>query len=109
MAYLAPETITQVEEKLATVRPTLHKMMLKLPYLRFQHERIMSGYGMSLLGRSECRRRAVGPCPPLTQSGPSTLASSIVERRHTFPRQMAVQNCRGEAEVSRSSTSRLPV
>jgi hypothetical protein len=43
MAYLAPETIAQVEEKLATVRPTLHKMMLKLPYLRFQHEREMDG------------------------------------------------------------------
>lgn len=39
MAFLTPDQIKEIEEKLGTLLPRYNKMLLKLPYTRFQQEK----------------------------------------------------------------------
>ena len=39
MAFLTPDQIKEIEEKLGTLLPKYNKMLLKLPFTRFQQEK----------------------------------------------------------------------
>ena len=39
MTYFTSERIAKVDEKLGTVLPKYNEMLLKLPYLRFKHDK----------------------------------------------------------------------
>jgi hypothetical protein len=74
MAYLTPEQIEKIKEKLGTVQPKLHKMMLKLPYLRFQNERaaefMQHGYLRRVSTLARCIENAFSLIPMETEIVP---------------------------------------
>jgi len=88
MAFLTPEQIAQVEEKLATVRPTLNKMMLKLPYLRFQHDRAREFMQQGFLRRLGTLERCIDNVFNLI----SMVTEIVPERNVLYDAQINIQS-----------------
>jgi hypothetical protein len=74
LAYLASEQIAKVDEKLGTVLPKYNEMLLKLPYLRFKHDKaaeyMRHGYSRRVGTLVRCIDNVFDLIPMETENGP---------------------------------------